>query len=220
MKNKNLPFFILTASVFVFLVLPSLFKEGLFMDGLIYAAISKNLANGLGSFWSPYFTATFLPSFHEHPPLAFGLQSIFFDVLGDAFYVEKIYSLFTAIIQGVIIIAIWRSFSGEKYKETFWLPIFLWITIPLCFWTYSNNMLENTMAMFTTSAILMQLLAFKRSQPHYLLFIISAVLIFLAFLSKGLPGLFPLAFPFIHWIVLKKLSFSKYLKSFLFLIVT
>ena len=39
------------------------------MDGLMYSAISKNLANGIGTFWNPYLSETLFPEFHEHPPL-------------------------------------------------------------------------------------------------------------------------------------------------------
>ncbi len=40
------------------------------VDGLWYATISKNLAEGFGSFWAPAFTATMAPVFNAHPPLA------------------------------------------------------------------------------------------------------------------------------------------------------
>ena len=34
-----------------FLVLPVLIMDGMFMDGVLYACVSKNLANGFGSMW-------------------------------------------------------------------------------------------------------------------------------------------------------------------------
>jgi len=39
----------------VIFVLSFLIAEGMFIDGLIYSAISRNLANDLGSFWNPHF---------------------------------------------------------------------------------------------------------------------------------------------------------------------
>lgn len=46
----------------------------MFVDGVTYAAIARNLAQGNGSFWSPFYTATLYPQFFEHPPLGFALQ--------------------------------------------------------------------------------------------------------------------------------------------------
>lgn len=79
--------------IFFILICPNFLTEGMFMDGLMYSAISKNLANGIGTFWNPYLSETLFPEFHEHPPLAFGIQSIFYNLFGESFYVEK-YILF------------------------------------------------------------------------------------------------------------------------------
>ena len=68
---KNLPYYLIVLLVFMALS-NELWSDGMFLDGVYYATISKNLSNGLGSFW-------FLPSiassdvFHGHPPLAMGL---------------------------------------------------------------------------------------------------------------------------------------------------
>lgn len=56
---------------------PHLVREGMFMDGTIYAVLSRNLAEGIGSFWYLEFTRDPLVVFHEHPPLVMGLQSLF-----------------------------------------------------------------------------------------------------------------------------------------------
>ena len=219
--NKNKPFVFLTIAVFLFLLLPSVFRDGMFMDGLIYAAISKNLANGIGTFWAPYFTQTFLPEFHEHPPLAFVLQSIFFEILGDAFNVEKLYSFFTAVAQAIIIILIWQAVIKEKEnKNVTWLPVLLWITIPLCFWSYKNNMLENTMSVFTSASVLFQILAFNKERVKYGYVFLSGSFIFLGFLSKGFPSLFPLVFPVIHWLIIRKFSIYQYTFGIIGLIST
>lgn len=219
--KQNLPFVFLTLAVFVFLLLPSVFREGMFMDGLIYAAISKNLANGIGTFWVPHFTQTFLPEFHEHPPLAFGFQSILFSISGKNFHVEKIYSFLTAATQVILIILIWQSVVKEKGNRNLeWLPVLLWITIPLSFWSYKNNMLENTMAVFTSGAILFQILAFRQIKVNYFYIVLSGIFIFFGFLSKGFPAFSPLVFPAIHWIVMKKISLHKYILSIIVLIGT
>jgi len=45
--NFHFPFWVFTISVFIIAILPSLIQDGMFIDGIQYAAISKNLANGL-----------------------------------------------------------------------------------------------------------------------------------------------------------------------------
>ena len=47
-------FYLLVVCLFLLVMLPSLLSDGMFMDGLLYAAIAKNLAHGLGTFWSPH----------------------------------------------------------------------------------------------------------------------------------------------------------------------
>jgi hypothetical protein len=51
-KIKNLPFYVIVLALFIGVTAKSLFTDGMFMDGLWYAAISRNLAEGIGSFWS------------------------------------------------------------------------------------------------------------------------------------------------------------------------
>lgn len=118
-------FYLFVGFLFLGIVSIDLFSDGMFVDGLLYADISRNMAEGLGSFWKPHFTEVIYPEFYEHPPLALGLQSIFFYVFGDSIYVERIYSLSTYIIVGYLIALIWKKLTGEK--KTGWIPIFLWI---------------------------------------------------------------------------------------------
>jgi 4-amino-4-deoxy-L-arabinose transferase-like glycosyltransferase len=95
---------------FLGLILPVLIQDGFFMDGLLYTCVAKNQGNGIGSFWFPISDATWnvagKTTFHEHPPLVFGIQSIFFEVLGNSMYVERFYSFLTACITALLIVAI------------------------------------------------------------------------------------------------------------------
>jgi hypothetical protein len=61
-------FRILTAAALAAAILPRLAQRGMFVDGVTYASIARNLSQGRGSFWSPFYTATIYPQFHEHPP--------------------------------------------------------------------------------------------------------------------------------------------------------
>ena len=194
-------------------------KNGMFMDGLIYSTIARNMAEGLGSFWEPCFTDTCLKHFFEHPPLALGLQALFFKLFGDSLMVERVYSLMTAIITLYIIILIWHQAFEEEtdiYKLS-WLPCLLWCVLPLNIYSYSNNMLENTMGIFTLAAIYW-LIRYLRS-PHKYFLIASGICILFAFMSKGPVGLFPFSFFGIAFIVFKKYSPKQSLAYTLILVI-
>jgi hypothetical protein len=72
--NPEKFFYIFVAGIFLIIVSPALLADGMFVDGLIYATISKNLSAGLGSFWHLHFTDSIFPVFSTHPPLSFGLE--------------------------------------------------------------------------------------------------------------------------------------------------
>lgn len=207
---------VFTAGIFILLVCPQLLQDGMFMDGQQYAIVAKNLAHGLGSFWFPFLSETWMKagsiSFMEHPPLVYGIQALYFKVFGDSMYTERIYSLSTAIFSAYIIVLIWRTVYSEKpMKEFSWFPVLLWILIPVNFWSYQNNMQENTMGVFTLLAVYFLLRALIHDRKVALLLTLGAIAIFLASFSKGPPGLFPLGTVAIFWLSTRKISFAKVL---------
>jgi len=207
-KNSKYYFFIVIG-IFLIIVSPDLLSEGMFFDGLTYSAIAKNLSHNIGSFWHLHYTGTMFNEFHEHPPLAIGLESLFFDILGDSMFTERIYSLTTYIFTGYFIVLIWKEIASEKYHNMGWLPILFWISIPTIQWGISNNMLENTMMIFTTLSILLSIKSLKSNRFVYI--ILSGISLFLAFLSKGPVGLYPLSIFF--WIFIFNREYK--LKSFI-----
>ncbi|MFH1319227.1 MAG: glycosyltransferase family 39 protein [Bacteroidota bacterium] len=220
-NNKHLPFWLTAISFFIALIVPTLIKDGMFMDGMLYTCVSKNLANGLGSFWFPNFSKTIMPSFHEHPPLVFGIQSLFFSILGNSLYVERFYSFLTACITGFLIILMWKQvFDTEtELKKLSWLPFFYWIIFPLTFWSFSNNMQENTMGIFTLSSAYLIIKGLKTNRHTVIYLIFSGILIFLGTLCKGFPGLFPLVIVGLYWIIYKNTSFRRMIIYTLILIL-
>lgn len=165
MLNKFNPFWIFSIAVFCALLMPSLVQDGMFMDGVLYSSVAKNLAHDRGTFWFPYFSATTHTFFHEQPPLIFGIQSLFFRLMGDSIYTERFYSFLMACINGGLIHLVWKEFFRESdFKNLSWLPFFLWITIPVCFWSFQNNMQENTMSVFTLSATLFILKGIRQNK--------------------------------------------------------
>jgi hypothetical protein len=189
--NNSFKFF--TLAVLLVLLLPQVFRQGLFMDGLMYSAIANNLSYGDGSLWFPKFYGPVQESFHDHPPLAFGLQAVTFTIFGHAFYIEKLHAFCIALLTGWLIKKCWQKLS--VLPHLWWLPVLLWISTERVFWCFNNNMLENTMCLFSLVAFYFLLLASGYTRPRKFIFILLAALaLVLGFLSKGFPALFPLGF--------------------------
>ena len=107
-SRKILLFFVLT--LYFLLLGYKLLRLGIHGDGVEYAAVARNMADGVGTFWKPYLDDTIHPVFHEHPPLVFWIQSHFFRLFGDGPYLEAFYGFFIGLIISVLI-AIRRSRS-------------------------------------------------------------------------------------------------------------
>jgi len=206
MKKEQIGFAGITFGLFLVLFLSPIFQHGLFFDGLIYSSVSNNLANGIGSFWQPQFSATIYSQFYEHPPLVFGLEAIFMRIFDGAFFAEKLFSFLTACSVVLLIIAIWRKIvPTNQLKKMFWLPVFCWIITPKNSWAFTNNLLDNMLAVFTLLAVYLLLIAIHKQGLRRIVYILfSGVTIGLAFLSKGPPGFFPLGFFLLYYLVNRK----------------
>jgi hypothetical protein len=203
-KNSQITFYLFIGALFIIITAPALFSEGMVMDGVLYASISRNMADGLGTFWKPYLSHGFFPEFYEHPPLALGLQSLWFRVFGDSIYVERFYSLFTYFLMGLVIVAIWKQFTNS-YK-TGWIPLLFYFSMLKISWACANNMLENTMSVFIGLSILFYLKSINNNKMYFV--IISGLFLFLATLTKGLVGLYVWGFPFFLWLFNRKIKFG------------
>lgn len=207
-----LAFWGLAACAFLVPALPRLVSRGLFMDGLWYAVIARNQALGDGSFWRPMLTPTLRPGFFaDHPPLAFALEAGFFRLLGDHWWVAGVYSLATALVTMGLLVGLWRAVerdigaSPPSVAALGWLPVLFWVAIPLVAWSFSNNMLENTMGVFVLLAAAAAWRA--ATSPHGIAWSAAAgAALFGALLSKGVTGLFPLAFPLVLALTLRRPS--------------
>lgn len=201
------PFRLLTAAVFIALLLPALFMDGMFMDGQIYATVSHNLAEGRGTFWDPTFSVTCMTSYHEQPPLLFGMESLLFRMLGSSLYTERIFCLLMAVLAALGIARVWKQLHPGKMGEMSWWPVLLWITMPVVFWAYTNHVEEAAMAVFALFAVEMQLRAFKTKRMLFL--VLSGLLLVGASMCKGVQGLFPLVFPVLFALFTKERPFGK-----------
>ena len=205
MKKIN-PYWLLTFFLFLIIFLPSLLSDGMFLDGVTYSAISNNLSNGHGDFFNLHYTKTIHAKFQEHPPLVFIIQSYFFKLLGSSFYTERVFGLLISLASVFGIAKIWGLFQSTKQEKFQWVPILIWLSVPLVIWSYRNNVLENTMGVFTLFACFFILKSLINNSWGYLVF--GGLFIVFGGLSKGLVAFFPLAIPFIYGLVYKTKNYS------------
>ncbi len=194
----SLTLYALPLGIFLCIISPFLLSEGLFMDGLIYSTVSKNLSNGIGDFWNPHFTNYVAPVFRGHPPLAFGIQSIWFRIFGDNFIIDKLFSFSTFCITAFVLIKIWKQL-GLKHA---WILLFFWMLIPIVQWSTTNNVLENTMTIFTSLSVLFYLKS--QENKRFIFLTLTGIMLALALLSKGPVALFPWSFPIILWFCIRR----------------
>ena len=202
--KRNLFGYLFVIALFFVLISDKFLTEGMFMDGLYYATISRNLSEGLGTFWQPQFTLTNNVEFYGHPPLALGLESLFFH-FGKSLFVAKLYSLFTYLIVALMMFYIWKEIGGER--QYFPFVLFLYITIPIVSWGSVNNLLENTMAVFVVSSVLFYLMSLH--DKRFVFLALSGFSLFLTVLTKGFTGLYPLAMPVVWSVFTRKISFKR-----------
>jgi 4-amino-4-deoxy-L-arabinose transferase-like glycosyltransferase len=193
-------------AVMVIAILPSLIQDGMFIDGVQYATVSKNWANGLGTFWFPHITQNWNVMgsnvFLENPPLVYAIQGMFFRIFGDGMYTERIYGLFTALVAIFLLAGIWKLVTGhhDELRKLNWLPVLVWLSMPIVFRSYQMNVQENTMGIFTLASVYVILNGLEKERHTYLYILLGGVFIFLATLCKGLTGLFPVVAVAMYWV--------------------
>jgi len=224
----NFTAWLLITAIAAALWVPNLFAIGMFIDGIVDAILAQSLYLHISSFWEPKSQA--LSWSWGTMPLSIYLLSLFYKFFGDHFWVERLYSFLCALLQLGLIHRLWKMFfvNEEPIRKLAWLPCLLWLISPLTGWCYGNNMMENTMTIFTTCAIIVSL-RFVRTQKNILLIAFAmAVFSLLAFITKGPVSLFVFALPFLFvhgnknfgWLQAIKIFFLQLaLFVFLFLLV-
>lgn len=171
----------------------NLLTRGMFMDGLIYTSVAANMAEGVGSFWHPVYTATQFPQFYEHPPLMMWLLSLWMRLFGTSMMAAKTYSVAVLLLTAALMVGVWKQLGFKTSLG--WLPLLLMTLIPDVALAAHNNYLESTMTLFVLAAVWLVLRG-KGVGWHLL----AGAMLAAAFLTKGPTGLFPLALPALLWL--------------------
>jgi 4-amino-4-deoxy-L-arabinose transferase-like glycosyltransferase len=218
------------------LFLPRIVKKGMFGDGLLYAAMSRNMSIGKGSMWQPYFSSSYwvpdLPAtYFENPPLMLWVQSHFFTVFGDFWWVEKLFCACLLVINILLLRQLWQTiFSTDKKLASFsWLVVLLWYCIPIVIWGNVNNLMDN----FLLSFCLLANICIFNSQNNnpldnpstkplhrYFWLVCAGIFILLGVLAKGPVALYPLGLPFLYYLIIGGDSFGRMCINTLIILIT
>ncbi len=215
MKNmfasKTLPFWLFTLSAILILTISQLIQDGVFMDGMLYISVGKNLADGMGTFWEPHFSQTSMAVFREQPPLYFGLLAIFYKVFGNSMYVERLFCFICFFLTLLYIHKIWKTlfYKHAEIAKNSWLPVLFFATIPVCFWAYANHVEETVMTLFATMSVYYLSAALFKNEKVVINVLLAGICVFLSSLTKGIQGMFPIAGIFFYWIVKKEYTFKQ-----------
>jgi len=190
-------------------------------DGVEYANVARNLADGFGTFWKPYHDDFLHPVFREHPPLVFWIQSLFFKLFGDGPYFEHFYGLLAGLVIFGCTACFWQQVRHDFRHSSLgiWWPILLLVSLPIFTYTLQINRLVNTYTILAIFAAYVAYLSVIKNKLTILFGLLSGVLVYLGFIAKGPVAFFTLAVPAIAWIALKA-KLSKAVISTLLAIVT
>jgi hypothetical protein len=196
-------------------------RPGMYYDGTLYAGIARNMAHGIGSLWSPAFFKGLFLKFYEHLPFAIWLQSWFFRLMGDSYLVERIYCIFTMLINIGLMVYLWRrSFKNSAARHLIWIPVLLWLFSPIHFSVMRDNYLENTATIFSTLAVCFLIDAsFLFNKNRLVSIFFASVCVFLGVLSNGPVLLFPLSVPFWQCLICRDFEWKKAIAEIFLLLV-
>jgi hypothetical protein len=173
---------------------------GHFGDGAIYTSMARNMAEGFGTFWRPYFSDELFPVFYEHPSFIIFLKSLLFKVFGDSLYFEGLYSLFIGSLLLFLTHKLWQI--SNPSKVTSWWVILLLILLPYFTYALDSGLLVVTFSVLFLTSVYLSYQA-QHTEKYFGLTVLASLFIYLGFISKG-PVIFAVfSLPLISFITLK-----------------
>jgi len=207
MTRKRLVQTVLLTIVFLLffvIVGHKLLELGKHGDGVEYASVARNMAEGRGSLWKPNFSDTFGKLYREHPPLIYWLQSHLFRLFGDGPYFEGLYGLAVGLIIFACTALFWMRVRKD-YRQPptgAWWPILLLLSVPVFSYLSQTHRMVFSFAVFTILAAYFAYRSMVAEKYAFIYSILAGVLTYLGFISKGPAACFTFAVPLIYWITL------------------
>lgn len=210
-KSSQLAFICLTLSAFCLTLLLAFVTRGMHWDGVLYAAMARNLSIGDGSIWAPHFIAQHFSTFYEHPSVGLWLESLFFRLFGDYQWVERLFCLMTALTTMLAMFLLWRrSFKTAQLRSVYWLPFFLFLSNLSFLRLFPYNFLDPILVCITVWAVWVLTTPNQRtSRVLFVQALAAALLIDFAFMVNGFQAFFVVAVPLARFIALRDIHFKQ-----------
>ncbi len=195
------------------------------LDGTIYASIARNMAEGVGSLWKPYFTRSLFPEFHEHLPFMMLMESFAFRLFGDTILVEKGFSLSVMLCVALVWWRLWNRLNADDPEYILAAPLALLMALIAgrVGWAFANGMLENVVILLTSLGVLLVVETYadegRSSLRRIATMMLVGLLVLCAFLTK-VTGLFALAAPGLYWLAFQRPKFLVAVLDTLVIVVT
>lgn len=156
--------------------------------------------------------------------MMFWMQSMFFRLLGDHWWVEKLYTLIVLVINCLLIARVWsilwRNPDGAASSYS-WLPVWLFYFIPIVVWGSPQNLIDSQLLMFCLLALWCLLKMVTAQKNMVVLFALAVLFIFCGILTKGPVALYPVCVPALYGLIVDKNFWKKgFLLSATLLVVT
>lgn len=207
-------------SLYVFCLLVPALRPGMYVDGVLYAAIAKNMAIGVGSIWDPYLSQTLFPHFFEHPSLALYLQSFFFKAFGQSYLVEHFYDLCVWAISLTVAVCLWvKTIRVNVFSVCYFL--FIWILIPLNYTIVNNNLLEctaNCATLLASLFLLMPTVLETNNIGRIIKLCLATFFMVVGFFVNGPTAFFPLSIPLLNTMITRRTPLRKGVFETVFLV--
>jgi 4-amino-4-deoxy-L-arabinose transferase-like glycosyltransferase len=171
-----------------------LLPNEIFLDGVTYGAIARNLAEGRATFWRLRYTDEVNP-FHAHPGAAPWLESFLFRLLGPDRPVELVFGAAAALAAVFTLAAASRAAArATGARAVVAWPVLLLLCVPVASWCWANNMLENVLLPASLAAVALTIDAVAAAGVARQLAsgVLAGALLALGLLTKGPPALFVL----------------------------
>lgn len=210
MSNKKteskLPLYCLYAiplALLLALILGPIIRQGMFIDGLVYTNIAKNMAAGDGSLWQPVLDVG-APVFYEHPALIPWVHSFFFRLIGDTIYTEDVFNFTVLSLTLFLMYRIWALLVPRADRKLFFYPFLLFVASQEVQLRYPNAMLEcgMTLVLVATAYVYIRLAQTETQRARLGSWLAVGIGTFLATLCKGPTGLFLLVLPVLYDLII------------------
>ncbi len=216
--RAGIAFSLLTLFYISFMFLPRLMPAGMFGDGLLYASIARNLAEVKGQLWNPFFSSGYWidgvspRGYFENPPLMFWMQSILFYVLGDYWWIEKLYSFLLLLANCFLITCVWEVFlkgKSETAGKFSWLPVLFFYLIPVVVWGSPQNLIDSQLLTFCLLALWSIFKGLRHPSKSKRWYAAAIIFMFCGILVKGPVALYPVCVPALYAVVFHPAQWRK-----------